>query len=135
MWSQQVWPSFLYKYQSCGSLITQFSRPRAATILSSFSLVFFLVLVFILVCKMLYFYIHIPEDTTRLRKHEVLCHVKILEFSYMGFNKNNFFKKKQNPKLSFSLSSSPIKPLPVLFTIGSSSPTILSDRRDYHRAA
>ena len=30
----------LYKYQRCGSLITQFSRPRAATILSSFSLVF-----------------------------------------------------------------------------------------------
>ena len=26
----------LYKYQPCGSLITQFSRPRAATIFSSF---------------------------------------------------------------------------------------------------
>ena len=30
----------LYKYQPCGTLITQFSRPRATTILSSFSLVF-----------------------------------------------------------------------------------------------
>ena len=29
----------LYKYQPCDSLITQFSRPRIATILSSFSLV------------------------------------------------------------------------------------------------
>ena len=36
-----------YKYQSCGSLITQFSRPRVATILSSFFLQFLLqVLVF-----------------------------------------------------------------------------------------
>ena len=30
----------LYKYQHCVSLIRQFSRPRAATILSSFCLVF-----------------------------------------------------------------------------------------------
>ena len=78
-------------------------------------------LVSILVCKMLYFCIHIPEDTTRLRRHEVLCHVKILEFSCMGFIINNYFYKreKRNPKLSFSLpqtgslSLPPIKPLPV----------------------
>ena len=72
-------------------------------------------LVSILVCKMLYFCIHILEDTTRLRRHEVLCHVKILEFSCMGFIINNYFfiKKKRkretqslvslSPKLVFSL--------------------------------
>ena len=61
---------------------------------------------------MLYFCIHIPEDMTRLCKHEVLCHVKILEFSCMGFNNNNYFIKKKkktqslvflSPKLVLSL--------------------------------